>query len=222
VASLSIGCFCRQPQSRGAQAKSTPRDSQQGSGAGWLRQNLTSQPTSTEALTFLAKNQQPSDAMPMGKQQTPPLEQPISFRTFQRQQTQSQQPMTSSTRIRKQEQVWHQFKKTSVGLEFVERMCQLTSVKLMERMCYLTVLKTKNHPPPCGASSRIRNHVQRSKSHNAARRIHFLVRKCLGLFASKKGGRQVGPRGTQAPKGCLNDALCCLRFSCCLQWHQTV
>jgi len=33
----------------------------------------------------------------MGKQQTPPLEQPILFWSFGRQQTQSKQPMASTT-----------------------------------------------------------------------------------------------------------------------------
>jgi len=40
-----------------------------------------SQQTPTEALPLFAKNQQLSNAMPMGKQQTPPLEQPILFRS---------------------------------------------------------------------------------------------------------------------------------------------
>jgi len=50
-----------------------------------------------QALTFSAKHQQLSDAMLMGKQQTPPLEQSILFRSFGRQQTQSKQPITSTT-----------------------------------------------------------------------------------------------------------------------------
>jgi len=48
----------------------------------WL---CTPQQTSTESLTFLAKNQQLADAMLMGKQQTPPPQQPILFRSFGRQ-----------------------------------------------------------------------------------------------------------------------------------------
>jgi len=62
----------------------------------WL---CTPQQTPTEALTFLAKNQQLSNAMPMGKQQMSPLEQPILFRSFGRQQTQSKQPIASTTMI---------------------------------------------------------------------------------------------------------------------------
>jgi len=57
------------------------------------------QQTSTEALAFLAKNQQLSNVMPMGKQQMPPLEQPILLRSFGRQQTQSKQPMANTTMI---------------------------------------------------------------------------------------------------------------------------
>jgi len=52
-----------------------------GSARIWI---CTPQQTSTEALQFLAKNQQLSNAMLMGKQQTPPLEQPILFRSFGR------------------------------------------------------------------------------------------------------------------------------------------
>jgi len=60
----------------------------------WL---CTPQQTSTEALAFLAKNQQLSDATLMGKQQTPPLDQLILFRSFGCQQTQSKQSMASPT-----------------------------------------------------------------------------------------------------------------------------
>ena len=65
-----------------------------GSARIWL---CTPQQTSAEALAFLAKNQQLSNVMLMGKQQRPPLEQPISFRSFSHQQTQSKQPMASTT-----------------------------------------------------------------------------------------------------------------------------
>jgi len=67
-----------------------------GSARIWL---CTPQQTSTEELQFLAKNQQLSNVMLMGKQQTPPLEQPILFRSFGRQQTQSKPAMASTTMI---------------------------------------------------------------------------------------------------------------------------
>jgi len=74
-------------------------------------------------LQFLAKNQQLSNVMLMGKQQTPPLEQPILFRSFGRQQTQSKPAMASTTVITqkrmKWEQVWHQAKNTTAGLELM-------------------------------------------------------------------------------------------------------
>jgi len=95
-----------------------------GSARIWL---CTPQQTSTEALQFLAKNQQLSNVMLMGKQQTPPLEQPILFRWFGHQQTQSKLAMASTTMITqkpmKLEQVWHQVKITTVGLELMEQMC---------------------------------------------------------------------------------------------------
>jgi len=50
-------------------------------------------------LQFLAKNQQLSNGMLMGKQQMPPLEQRILFRSFSRQQTQSKPAMASTTMI---------------------------------------------------------------------------------------------------------------------------
>jgi len=62
----------------------------------WL---CTPQQSLTEALAFSAENQQLSDAMPMGKQQMPPLKQLIFFTLFGRQQTQSKQPMASTTMI---------------------------------------------------------------------------------------------------------------------------
>jgi len=51
-----------------------------GSARIWL---CTPQQTSTETLTFLAQNQQLSNAMPMAKQQTPPLEQQIFIQLVQ-------------------------------------------------------------------------------------------------------------------------------------------
>jgi len=67
-----------------------------GSARIWL---CTPQQTSTETLQFLAKNQQLSNVMLMGKQQRPPLKQPILFRSFGRQQTQSKPAMASTTMI---------------------------------------------------------------------------------------------------------------------------
>jgi len=92
-----------------------------GSARIWL---CTPQQTSTEALQFLAKNQQLSNVMRMEKQQTPPLEQPILFRSFGRQQTQSKSAMASTTMITSSEvdeceQVWHQAKNTTVGSELM-------------------------------------------------------------------------------------------------------
>ena len=65
---------------------------------------------------FLAKNQQLSDLMPMGKQQTPPLEQPIFVHLLGHQQTQTKLPiavtMTTRSKGVKWGQMWHHANET--------------------------------------------------------------------------------------------------------------
>jgi len=120
--------------------------------------------------------------MLMGKQQTPPLKQPILFRSTGRQQTQSKQPMASTTMITSLESdetgaSVTQAKNTTVGLEL---MASLEADKIgasvapgknhysRVRVDGANVLtnsskKTKKGPPPLTSSSRIRNCVLQSK-----------------------------------------------------------
>jgi len=92
-----------------------------GSARIWL---CTAKQTSTEALQFLAKNQQLSDVMLMGKQQTPhSSNQFCSYRSVANKPNPNRQWLAQQwSQVQKRmkwEQVWHQAKNTTVGLDLM-------------------------------------------------------------------------------------------------------
>jgi len=71
-------------------------------------------------LAFLAKNQQLSNAIPMGKQQTPPLKQPIFIQLVRS----STNPIQTANDYNNDSKF--ESGNTAVGLELMEQLCYKT------------------------------------------------------------------------------------------------